>query len=68
MLDTFVQRGLDQAPYAGPILRYLISRCPQQSVPLIGQVTVTTFIVLATFVSLMVLLDIIGQNNLYSSK
>jgi hypothetical protein len=35
---------------------------------LIGQVTVTTFIVLATFVSLMVLLDIIGQNNLYSSK
>ena len=55
MLDTFVNRALDQAPYTGRILRYLISRYPQQSVPLFGQVTVATFIVLATFVSLMVL-------------
>ncbi len=55
MLDTFVNRGLDQTPYTGRILSYLISRYPQESVALFGQITVTTFVVLATFASLMVL-------------
>ena len=55
MFDSFVNRGLDQAPYTPRILRYLVSRYPQQSVALFGQITVTTFVVFATFVSLMVL-------------
>jgi hypothetical protein len=55
MLDTFVNRSLDQAPYTSRVLRYLISRYPQQSVALLGQITVATCIVLASFISLMVL-------------
>ena len=55
MLDTFVNRSLDQAPYTGRILRYLISRYPQQSVALLSQITVTTLIVLATIVRVMIL-------------
>jgi hypothetical protein len=55
LLDTFVNRGFDQAPYTGRILRYLIARYPQQSVALLSQITVATSIVFATFVSLMVL-------------
>jgi len=53
MLNTFVNRVLDQAPYAGRILRYLISRYPQQSVALLSQITVAMFITLTTFVSVM---------------
>ena len=62
-LNALVDRGLDQTPHTGRILQYLISRYPQQSVPLFGQITVTTFIVLATFVSVM-LLPIHLQNEL----
>jgi len=54
LLDTFVNRGLDQATYTGRILHYLISRYPQQSVPLFGQVTSAALIAFATFVRLMV--------------
>ena len=55
MLDTSVHRRLDQAPYTGRILRYLISRYPEQSVALLSQITVTTLIVLATIVRVMIL-------------
>ena len=55
LLDPLGNRVLDQAPYFGRILCHLISRYPQQSIALFGQITVTTFIVFATFVSLMVL-------------
>ncbi len=55
MLNTSVDRGLDQTTHTGRILQYLISRYPQQSVSLFGQVTVATFIAFTTFVSLMVL-------------
>ena len=42
MLDSFVNRGLDQAPYIPWILRYLVSRYPQQSLPLFGQPPLST--------------------------
>jgi hypothetical protein len=55
LLDPFVNRVFDQAPYFGRILCHLISPYPQQSIALFGQITVSTFIVLATFVRLMML-------------
>ena len=42
MLNSFVNRGLDQAPYTGWILRHLVSRYPQQSVALSGQLPLST--------------------------
>jgi hypothetical protein len=42
MLDTFVNRGLDQAPYTPWILRYLVSRYPQQSVAFVVQLPLST--------------------------